>query len=96
MQRVLELDTGGAVAVRSLNPRRLALICHRVLSSAGDPRAAAWPRRAHDELLGVAATITDATLRDGVLNNIPDHRAILAAWALDEQEGAGRSGGRAP
>ena len=80
--RLLALDASGAVALGSLNPRRLALICHRVLSSAGDPRAGAWLRRAHDELLGVAATITDAGLREAFLNNIPDHRATLAAWAL--------------
>ncbi len=88
LQRVLDLDAAGAVATRSLNPRRLALICHRVLSSAGDPRAQAWLQRAHDELLGIAATISDDALRDGFLNNIPDHRAILAAWALHEQESA--------
>ena len=80
--RLLALDATGAVAVGSLNPRRLALICHRVLSSVGDPRAGAWLQRAHDELLGVAATITDDGLREAFLNNIPDHRATLAAWAL--------------
>ena len=90
--RVLALDAEGAVAVRSLNPRRLALVCHRVLASAGDPRALAWLRRAHDELLAVAATISDETLRDGFLNNIPEHRAILAAWALHEQELAAEPG----
>lgn len=86
MLRVLALDVDGALALRSLNPRRLALICHRVLSSAGDPRAGAWLQRTHAELLTVAATISDEGLRDGFLNNIPDHRAILAAWALHEQE----------
>ncbi len=90
--QVLELDAGGSMAQRSLNPRRLALICHRVLSSSGDARATAWLRRAHDELLAVAATVSDATLREGFLNNIPDHRAILAAWALHEQEGAAGTG----
>lgn len=86
--RVLALDAAGAVAVGSLNPRRLALICHRVLSSAGDSRALAWLKRAHDELLAVAATLSDESLRDGFFNNIPDHRAILAAWALHEHEQA--------
>jgi hypothetical protein len=85
VQRLLVLDATGAVALRSLNPRRLALICHRTLSNAGDPRALAWLQRAHAELLEVAATISDAALRDGFLNNIPDHRAILAAWDLHLQ-----------
>ena len=94
--RLLALDGQGAVAQASLNPRRLALICHRVLSSADDPRALAWLQGAHAELLAVAATISDAALRDGFLNNIPDHRAILAAWALHEQELAAATGTRAP
>ena len=80
--QVLALDAAGAVAVGSLNPRRLALICHRVLANADDPRALAWLQRAHGELLDVAATISDEALRDGFFNNIPDHRAILAAWAM--------------
>jgi tetratricopeptide (TPR) repeat protein len=84
--RVLELDGASAVALRSSNPRALALICHRVLSSAGDPRALAWLQRAHGELLSVAATISDEALRAGFFDNIPEHRAILAAWALHERE----------
>ena len=84
--RVLELDARGAVAVVSMYPRRLALVCHRVLSSAGDPRALAWLARAHDELMSMAVTISDEPLREGFLNNIPDHRAILAAWAVAEDE----------
>ena len=84
--RVLALDVDGAVTQGSVNPRRVALICHRVLSSASDPRAGAWLQRAHGELLTVAATISDETLREGFFNNIPEHRAILAAWALHEQE----------
>ena len=94
--RLLELEADGAVAQGSLNPRRLALVCHRVLSSAGDSRALAWLQGVRDELLAVAATISDEALRDGFLNNIPDHRAILAAWALHEQELAAVPGSPAP
>ena len=62
------------------------------MSSAGDARADVWLQRAHAQLRATAANITDDTLREGFLNNIPDHRAILAAWAVQEQERAAAPG----
>jgi class 3 adenylate cyclase/tetratricopeptide (TPR) repeat protein len=56
------------------------LICHDVLQRAGDPRASGLLASAHTELQDRAATITDATLRHRFLNDIPEHREIVATW----------------
>ncbi len=82
VQKVLDRDAHADFVTGADNPRRIELVCHRVLSAAADPRAAAWLQRAHAELLATAASISDASLREGFLNNSPDHRAILSAWAL--------------
>ena len=92
VQQVLDRAVASGYAHAAEHPHQVDLICHLVLSSAGDPRADAWLQRAHGHLRTVAATISDASLRDGFLNNIPDHRAILAAWALHEQEVAADPG----
>ena len=57
------------------------LTCHQVLARAGDPRAAGVLSTPHTELQVRAAAITDATLRHSFLNEIPEHREIVAAWA---------------
>jgi hypothetical protein len=66
-------------------PRLIELNCHQALARAGDPRAADWLARAHSALMAQADAIsrstTDATLRQGFLQNIPHHREIVAAWA---------------
>ena len=53
-------------------PRLVQLIVHRVLAHAGDPRAYDVLANAHDALQTVAATITDPTLRQSYLDNIPN------------------------
>jgi predicted ATPase/class 3 adenylate cyclase len=62
-------------------PRLVEWTSHRVLASAGDPRASEWLARVHEALQLQAATIADAGLRHGFLSNIPVHREIVAAWA---------------
>ena len=86
VQSALDRAAANGYAHDAEHPHQVNLVCHLVLSSAADPRADAWLQRAHGQLLTVAATISDASLREGFLNNIPEHRAILAAWALHEQE----------
>lgn len=88
VQELLDRDARSGYAKDADTPRRVELVCHLVLSAAGDSRAAAWLQRAHAELLATAANISDATLREGFLNNVPDHRAILSAWALQQQAAA--------
>ncbi len=64
-------------------PHLIRLTCHQVLARAGDVRASRLLAQAHAELLVATVSITDANLRHSFLNNIPEHRAILAAWAAD-------------
>ena len=66
-------------------PRLIELTCHQALARAGDPRAADWLTRAHGALIAQADSLTDATLRQGFLHNIPHHRAILAAWTRRDE-----------
>lgn len=62
-------------------PYLIRLTCHQVLARVHDPRAAPLLGSAYVELLSAAATITDDQLRHGFLHNIPEHGAIMAAWA---------------
>jgi len=62
-------------------PYLIRLSCHQVLARIGDPRATELLESAHAELQATAAAIADAALRQSFLNNIPEHRAIVAAWA---------------
>ena len=61
--------------------RLIGLTCYRVLALTGDRRAAALLSDLHDGLQAEAMTLADPELRDGFLRNIPEHRAIEAAWA---------------
>ena len=81
VQRVLDLEAATGMAHQARNQAHVNLVCHLVLARAMDPRAHAWLKRAHGQLQATAANIADAALREGFLGNIPDHRAILAAWA---------------
>jgi hypothetical protein len=92
VQRVLDRDAVSTWVSDAGTPRRVELVCYLVLSSAGDTRADVWLQRAHAQLRTTAANIADDTLREGFLNNVPDHRAILAAWAMQEQERAAAPG----
>ena len=67
----------------------IRLTCYQVLQRAGDSRAAEVLAGAHVGLQSRAATITDTALCHGFLNNIPEHRAIVAAWAAHPAECAG-------
>ncbi len=62
-------------------PRLIEVTVHRVLAAAGDPAATAWLQRAHQTMMTKAEAITDATLRQMFLTNIPHHRDIVALWA---------------
>jgi class 3 adenylate cyclase/tetratricopeptide (TPR) repeat protein len=72
------------------DPQILLITCHRVLARAGDPRAAATLGNAHAILQARAATINDAALRHSFLNNVLEHREILAAWESHRAAAANR------
>jgi tetratricopeptide (TPR) repeat protein len=70
------------------------LACYQVLARAGDPRASQQLARAHSELLAQAASIADAGLRDSFLNNVPEHRELIATW--DAHQGGSKEPARDP
>jgi hypothetical protein len=75
--------SGGGTLDGAESPRLIRQSCHQALQQAGDSRAAEVLAAAHAELQALADAITDATLRHSFLNNIPEHRAIMAAWAAN-------------
>ena len=79
-----QLATGGTLD-GTQSKRGIELTCHATLARAGDARAAEWLVRAHTNLQASAATISDNELRQGFLANIPEHRAIVAAWFASQQ-----------
>ena len=62
------------------NAPRVHLTMYQVWARAGDPRADAALAEAHRCVQAVADTITDAALRHGYLNNLAEHREIVALW----------------
>ena len=86
VQAALDGEASTGARQEAQDPRHIALMCTLVLSSAGDARASEWLERVYRELMASAALISDEALRQGYLANIPDHRAILAAWALAQSD----------
>ena len=65
-------------------PYLIRLTCHQVLARVGDPLAQTLLVTTHTKLQAVAAAITPTTLRRSFLDNIPEHRAIVAIWAASQ------------
>ena len=63
----------------------MELACYRVLAAAGDARAAVWLDTAHAKLMRWADRIADPVLRQGYLENHPDHREIVSTRAAQTQ-----------
>ena len=68
-------------ALEGADARLLLLTCHRAFARSGDARAQPALAAAHEALERVAATITDAALRESFVSNVPHHREIALAWA---------------
>ena len=88
MEGLLAHLAGGGT-LKGTDAQRIRLTCYQVLAPTGDPRAAELLAAAHTELQSLAATITDAALRQSFLNSIPEHREIVAAWATRQAVSAG-------
>ena len=80
------LAAGGTLLGTDSRPIRLT--CHLALARVGDPRAAEVLADAYAELQTRAAGITDAALRDSFLNEVSEHRRIIAAWAARRPPGS--------
>lgn len=83
------LDAGGsldgctAVAL-------VELTAWQVLRATGDKRAAAWLDASYRALALRAEAITDGSLRHGMLQRVPAHRAIVAAWQAQQARRLGQ------
>ncbi|HMN74495.1 MAG TPA: adenylate/guanylate cyclase domain-containing protein [Burkholderiaceae bacterium] len=68
-------------ALDGADARLLLFTCHRAFARTGDARAGPALAAAHEGLQRVAATISDAALRESFLSRVPSHREIVEAWA---------------
>jgi hypothetical protein len=80
-EEILAYLTGGGTVDGADEPLRVYLTCYRVLQAAGDSRASAILETAHTLLQEQAAKIPDQPMRRSFLENVPYHRALVAAWA---------------
>ena len=91
LQPVLDLVAAGDGLDSAMDPRRIEWACHQTLARAGDPRAAVWLARAHAALMAEAEAISrhspGTQLHQCFLQNIPHHRATVAAWAARDTAG---------
>ena len=78
-ETIARIDAGDPLD--STESRQLIrLTCYHAMRRAGDARAEAVLRSAHDELVRRAALLTDAAMRATFIEQIPEHRAVVAAW----------------
>ena len=80
LQPVLAHLEGGGTLDGTEQPRLIELTCYQVLGAVGDARASDYLAQAHHALQTQASAMTDALLRHSFLTQIPEHRAIVAAW----------------
>ncbi len=85
MQVLLAHRENGGTFDGSEEPLRIWLTCWQVARAANDTRAPGLLTEAHDELQAQATRIAEARLRHSLLHAVPHHRAILTAWASQEQ-----------
>ncbi|MBC7705628.1 MAG: hypothetical protein H7274_16990 [Rhodoferax sp.] len=64
----------------TLGERLIQLTCYQVLMACRDERAIGVLERMHARLEERAATITDPSLRESFLSNVPENREIIKAW----------------
>ncbi len=80
LEGVLAHLADGGTLEGAEQPCFIKLVVHRAFASAGDPRASRVLADAYSALRAAAGAITDTGLRQSFLDNIPEHRDIVAAW----------------
>jgi tetratricopeptide (TPR) repeat protein len=75
-----QIDGAGALEGTEA-PYLIRLTCYQVHERFGAARAKALLQSAHTGLQALAAKLTETTLHKNFLDNIPEHRAIVTAWA---------------
>ncbi|MEO8133767.1 MAG: hypothetical protein ABI831_07315, partial [Betaproteobacteria bacterium] len=88
-ERVATDLVGGLPMSSTDEPLFPRLLCYRVWAAAGDPRAASALETVHGELQALAARAGDEDTRVSILENVPLHREIVAAWAARQAASAG-------
>jgi tetratricopeptide (TPR) repeat protein len=81
LEKVLEFLQENPTLGGAAYPFRVYLICYQVLSASEDGRANEILFRAHEMLQERAAKVSDPAMRRSFLENVPDHRALLAAYS---------------
>ncbi|MEY2686848.1 MAG: hypothetical protein RL375_1046 [Pseudomonadota bacterium] len=81
VDRILAQQALGVSLDGTEEPLRVALICHQVLATCGDPRAAEVLGQAHASLTERATRISSAARRHSFLDRVPYHRQIVRAWS---------------
>jgi len=80
VQEILDYMEGHPALEGTLEPLRIYLTCYRVLQASGDPHAGEILDAAYHLLQERAATIEDEGLRRSHLENVAEHREIVATW----------------
>jgi tetratricopeptide (TPR) repeat protein len=80
LESVLGHLDGGGTLEGAEQPRLIELVVYRVLARAGDPRANRVLAGAYAALQAASDGISNAGLRRGFIDNIPEHRDIVEAW----------------
>jgi tetratricopeptide (TPR) repeat protein len=83
VESLLEHFANGGTLEGAEAPRLVMFTCYRALRIVGDPRAREILFAAHRELMERAASITEPSLRGSFLNNVTEHREIIAAWLAE-------------
>lgn len=84
-ERVVQALGGASVVVLD-EPAWPMLVCHRVWQRCGDPRAWSAIERAHKDMQSMAEMSGDDELRRAILEDIPLHRQVQAAWVAANAE----------
>ncbi len=67
-------------------PFRIYLTCYEVLQAQNDPQAAALLEQAYQLLREQAERLDDAAAQQAFLEQVPTHRALVAAWQQVQQQ----------
>jgi len=69
----------------------IQIVCYRIFCSIDEGRAMSLLESAHSTLQATGAAIRDPALRKSFLENIPEHRDIVAAWRSHHRSGSAPS-----
>jgi class 3 adenylate cyclase/tetratricopeptide (TPR) repeat protein len=80
IDRLLAFFDRGGILEGTDEPLRVYLTCYQILKQTGHKRAAEFLQIAYDQLQDRSSQILDETARHNFIQNVAEHREILAAW----------------